>query len=80
MTTLTLTARAGFVSLMMTGTLALAQALPTPASQVPTPAGPAGAPAPGRGNRPPLTESDAAEIAKLDLLPPWTRGAGNGNY
>ena len=60
--------------LLMTGTLTLAQTAQTPAVQTPTPA------APGRGNRPPLSEPDAAEIAKLETLPAWTRGAGDGDY
>jgi enterochelin esterase family protein len=80
MTTLTLMARAGFAGLLMTGTIALAQTAPTP--QTPTPAAPAGAPAPApqRGNRPPLTDADAAEIASLEKFPAWTPGAGDGNY
>src|SRR6478672_10828785 len=83
MTTRTLTARAGLAGLLMTGTLVLAQTAQTPPVQTPTtaaPTAPAAAPAPGRGNRPPLTEADAAEIAQLEAYPAWTPAAGDGNY
>jgi enterochelin esterase family protein len=83
MTMLTLAGRAGFAGLLMTGTLVLAQTAPTPPAQTQPPTAPAGAPAaagPARGNRPPLTDADAAEIAKLDTFPAWTPGAGDGNY
>jgi iron(III)-enterobactin esterase len=64
-------------SLVVAGSLIFAQTQQTP------PAGVAGAPPQGggaRGNRAPLTEADAAEIAKLETFPAWTRGAGDGNY
>src|SRR5262245_1882253 len=51
--------------------------------QTPPPAGAAaGAPqgGGGRGNRAPLTEADAAEIAKLEAFPAWTRNSGDGNF
>jgi enterochelin esterase-like enzyme len=82
MTTRTRTAQAGLVGLLMTGTVVLAQSAPTPPAQTPpaqTPAAPA-APTAGRGNRPPLTEADAAEIAKVETYPAWTPKAGDGNY
>lgn len=34
----------------------------------------------GGANRAPLTPEDAVEIARLDQLPAWTPGAGDGNY
>ena len=50
----------------------------------PNPAGAAAQPAPGerrgRGNRPPITDAEKAEIAPLAELPPWKPGAGDGNY
>ena len=79
MTKFALTARTGFAGLIMTGTLVLAQTSAAP-PQTQAPAAPAGAPATGRGNRPPLTEADAAEIAKLESFPAWKPGAGDGNY
>ncbi len=82
MLNLALAARTGLIGLFMTGGLVMAQTAQTPPTQAPTqtPAAPAGAPGPGRGNRPPLTEADVAEIAKVEAYPAWTRGAGDGNY
>ncbi len=34
----------------------------------------------GRGNAVPMTDAERAEIAKLSALPPWTPGAGDGDY
>jgi hypothetical protein len=88
MTTRTRTAQAGLVGLLMTGSLVLAQSAQTPPAQTPptqtpaaqTPAAPGTTPTPGRGNRPPLTEADAAEIAKVETYPAWTPKAGDGNF
>jgi enterochelin esterase family protein len=83
MTTRMLVARTGLVGLLMSGSLVLAHSAQTPQVQTPptpAPAAPGTTPAPGRGNRPPLTEADAAEIAKLETFPAWTPGAGDGNY
>jgi enterochelin esterase-like enzyme len=68
-------------SLVTAGSLIFAQAQTQQPPPTP-PAGVAGGPPQGggRGNRAPLTEADAAEIAKLETFPAWTRAAGDGNF
>src|SRR5262245_30792518 len=81
MTKLTLIARVVLTGLFLTTGLVLAQTPQQSAPpQTPAPAAPAGAQGGGRGNRQPLTEADAAEIAKVESYPAWSRGAGDGNY
>ena len=85
MRSLSLVARTAAIGLIGAGSLVLAQAPQTPPPPTPPATPPAtaapGAPAgQGRGNRAPLTEADAAEIAKVESFPAWTKGAGDGNY
>jgi enterochelin esterase-like enzyme len=85
MRSLSLVARTAAIGLIGAGSLVLAQAPQTPPPSTPPATPPAtaapGAPAgQGRGNRAPLTEADAAEIAKVESFPAWTKGAGDGNY
>lgn len=87
MTQLARATRVAALAFVTSGSFLLAQtAPPAPSAPVAAPAGQgatppaAGVQGRGRGNRPPLTEADAAEIAKLETYPAWTRGAGDGNY
>jgi iron(III)-enterobactin esterase len=67
--------RIACVMCVLTGSIGISRAQ-TPPTTSPTTA------AAGRrgGNRPPLTDADKAEIAKVADFPEWKPGVGDGNY
>ncbi|MEO8484637.1 MAG: alpha/beta hydrolase-fold protein, partial [Acidobacteriota bacterium] len=69
------------ICLLAGATALVGQSAPPPAPGAPATAAPAGAAGRGGGRgAAPLTPEDAAEIAKVNDYPAWTKGAGEGNF